>query len=168
MTTNLFAWASIGETGHVSNNKAGDQIGKELKIGDYYDFGQNQVLRFKSSMYGRRAGTIAKWLCKCKNIGYDQADRGTLYSLARSCNWDFTKVKKELKTKKVECDCSSLSATVINLSFGKMVVPCFTTSTIRSYYDSGLLSILPLKEASKKWHKGDMPFKAGKHIIINI
>ena len=164
----MFAWASIGETGHVSGNIPGDQTGKEVKIGEYYDFGQNYCLRFRSSSVGREAAKIARALAKNKNIGYDQADRGSLYSLARSTNWNFSKVKNELKTKKVECDCSSFAATVINLAFGKKVVPCWTTATIRSYYDPLHLQVMKISDASKKWHKGDMPFKENKHIIINI
>lgn len=168
MTENLFAWASIDENGHASGGEAGDQTGREVKIGNYYDFGQNYVLRFRSSSVGRCAAKIAKSLAKNNNIGYDQAQRFTLYSLAQSANWDFNELKKLLKSRKVECDCSSFAATVINLAFGKKVVPCFTTSTIRAYYDPVKLQVMKLSDAKKKWHKGDMPFKAGKHIIINI
>lgn len=41
MLKNLFAWASIGSNGKVISDIAGDPNGREVKIGKYYDFGQN-------------------------------------------------------------------------------------------------------------------------------
>lgn len=166
---NLFAWASIDENGHVSGGKAGDQTGKEVKIGYYYDFGQNQVLRFNNVSVGRKAGKIAKALAKNNAIGYSQAQRHMLYVLAKNNDWNFSKLKKALKTTKVNCDCSSFCSTIINLAYGKKVVECDTTATIvKDATASGNFKTLSVKEAQAKWHKGDMPLKAGKHIIINV
>lgn len=166
---NLFAWASIDENGHVSGGKAGDQTGKEVKIGYYYDFGQNQVLRFNNVSVGRKAGKIAKSLAKNNAIGYSQAQRHMLYVLAKNNDWNFSKLKKALKTTKVNCDCSSFCSTIINLAYGKKVVECDTTATIvKDATASGNFKTLSVKEAQAKWHKGDMPLKSGKHIIINV
>ena len=52
--SNLFAWASIGENGRGTGGKKGDQTGKEVKVGNYYDFGQNKVIRFKNPLRGRK------------------------------------------------------------------------------------------------------------------
>ena len=46
MLKNLFAWASIGSNGKVVNDLAGDQNGKEVKIGEYYNFGQKMGYPF--------------------------------------------------------------------------------------------------------------------------
>lgn len=165
---NLFAWASIGENGRIVGGKAGDQTGKEVKVGLYYYFGQDKVIRFDNKKYGRRAGKYAKTLAKCNNIGYNQAQRATLFELAKACNWEINMLKKELKHTKVNCDCSSFASTVINLAFKRQVVSCCATSTIIGELDGKPLSVISLKEATKKWHKGDMPLKEGKHIIINV
>ena len=166
---NLFAWASIDENGHASGGKPGDQTGREVKIGYYYEFGQNQVLRFKSTSVGRKAGKYAKALAKNEAIGYSKSQRHTLYNLAKSNGWSYSKLKKALKTTKVNCDCSSFCSTIINLAFGKKVVECDTTATIVSdAMATGNFKTVSVSEAESKWHKGDMPLKAGKHIIINI
>lgn len=166
---NLFAWASIGENGKAVGGKAGDQTGREVRVGNYYYFGQNEVLRFKSAVYGRIAGKIAKELANNAAIGYNQAQRNTLYDVAKACGWNKNRLNKALKDVKVNCDCSSFCSTVINLAIGKQVVGCDTTRTIaEDALGSGYFKLLPLSDASAKWHKGDMPLKAGKHIIINV
>lgn len=169
MSKNLFAWASIGENGKATGGKPGDQTGCEVKIGYYYDFGQDEVLRFKNVIYGRRAASYAKALAKNKAIGYNQAERATLFDLANKCDWKMSKLKKALKTQKVNCDCSSFCSTVINLAFGRKVVGCCTTSTIvQVAMVTGYFNLLSVVKAKNKWHKGDMPLKAGRHIIINV
>lgn len=57
MVKNLFAWASIGKVG---GDLAGDQTGKEVKISEYYDFGQKWVIRFRSKKRGQKAASAAK------------------------------------------------------------------------------------------------------------
>lgn len=168
---NLFAWASIDEHGHAKGGEAGNQTGKELKVGYYYDFGQNVCVRFTSRYTRKAAAIIAAALAECDNIGYDQGERGTLYALAKANDWKIEKLLKALENKKVECDCSSFVATVINLAFEYPKVPCFTTATmldntVRKYPDD--FKQLSIPEAEKKFYKGDMPLKAGKHVIINI
>lgn len=168
---NLFAWASIDERGRARGGKAGDQTGKEVKVGYYYDFGQTAVVRFKNKNTRNAAAVIAKALAKNDNIGYDQDQRHTLYTLARSCDWNIDKLLKKLKTTKVECDCSSFVATVINLAFEYQKVICFTTATmldqtVRLYPKD--FKQLTVKEAEAKFYKGDMPVRPGHHVIINV
>lgn len=169
MSKNLFAWASIGENGSAVGGKPGDQTGNEVKIGYYYYFGQTEVLRFKNVVYGRKAGKIAKELAENSAIGYNQLQRETLYNLAKNSDWNFKKLKEHLKKVKVNCDCSSFCSTVINLAYGKQIVFCDTTRSIGDdALKSGKFKMLSVSDASAKWHKGDMPLKAGKHIIINV
>lgn len=75
MVKNLFAWASIGSNGKVSGDLAGDQTGKEVKISEYYDFGQKWVIRFWSKKRGQKAASAAKMLARNNNIGYNQRNR---------------------------------------------------------------------------------------------
>ena len=66
---NLFAWASIGENGRGNGGKKGDQTGKEVKVGNYYDFGQNKVIRFKNPLRGRKMAEIAKFVANDNPLG---------------------------------------------------------------------------------------------------
>lgn len=168
---NLFAWASIDENGHARGGAAGDQTGREVRVGFYYDFGQNVCVRFTNRYTRKAAAIIAAALAECDNIGYDQGQRGTLYALAKANDWKIEKLLKALETKKVECDCSSFVATVINLAFEYPKVPCFTTATmldntVRKYPDD--FKQLTIREAEAKFYKGDMPLRPGHHVIINV
>lgn len=166
---NKFAWASIGEGGKVSGGKAGDQTGKEVVVGYYYHFGQDMVIRYKDVKYGRKAGKIAKALAKCNSIGYSQSDRYGLPNLAAKYDWNYKKLLKALKTKKVNCDCSSFASTVVNLAYGKKIMPISTTATIwNNARKTGKFEKISVAKAEKKFHKGDMPNKANNHIIINV
>lgn len=166
---NKFAWASIDERGKATGGKPGDQTGREVLVGNYYNFGQDQVIRFKNKTYGRKAGKIAKKLAKCESIGYNQNERYQLPNLAAKCDWNYKKLLKALKTKKVNCDCSSFASTVINLAYGKKLIPISTTATIwNNCKPTKKFTLLTPSKAKKKWHKGDMPVKANNHIIINV
>lgn len=167
--TNLYAWASIGENGKVAGGKAGNQSGKELKVGAYYDFGQDKCIRFNNNEIGKKCGKIAKELAKNKSIGYNQNQRNTLYNLAKKCGWNIADLKEALKTKKVNCDCSSLASTCINLSFGKQVVGCCTTMTlVNACLNSTHFKVISINKMLEQTYKGDLVIKEGKHVIINV
>lgn len=181
---NLFGWASIGENGKATGGAAGDQKqrldGKgndmvgEVKIGAYYEFGQKYVIRFKNRATGRKAAEVMKYFCNCNLIGYNQASRYTLASACAKYDYNFSKIKKAVKAgsfPKVNCDCSSLCATVINVAYGQKIVDLFTTSTaeyntVKKY--PKLFETVPLADAKKSWKKGDMPNAPGHHIIMNV
>lgn len=167
--TNLYVWASIGENGKAVGGKAGDQTGTEVKVGKYYDFGQDKCIRFKNVEIGKKCGKISKELAKNKAIGYNQLQRYTLYNLAKKCGWDFEKLKKALKTTKVNCDCSSYASTCVNLAFGKQVLSCCTTITlVNACLNSTHFKVISIKKMLEKTCKGDMVIKEGKHVIINV
>lgn len=166
MSVNLFAWASIGENGKAVGGRKGDQTGREVKVAPLYDFGQNKTVRFRSKTRGRKAGEIAKWLAKCDSIGYNQSERATLYNLAKACDWDYIRLQRKLATTLTNCDCSSFVATIINLTYGKNKVPCFTTSTMVKSLPTANFKVLPYPPP--KFRKGDMPLREGKHVIINV
>lgn len=166
---NLYAWASIGENGKVTGGKPGNQSGTELKVGPYYYFYQDTCIRYKSVLKGRKAGRIAKKIALNKNVGYNQAQRTQIYNVAKACDWDATKFFKSLAQTKVNCDCSSFASTVINLTFGREIIFCQTTSTlVDACKQTGKFNIIGINEMLKKTKKGDMPLKAGRHVIINV
>ena len=172
---NLFAWASIGENGKAVGGIRGDQTGKEVKVGNYYNFGQNIVIRFRDIERGRMLGKIAKWLANSNIVGYNQNDRVSFYLECQKRRWNWKRIKADIKKGKFppcNADCSAFVAACINIVMGIKVVPCFTTGTMYhnciekngSLFKSYLIS----KMDSIGWRKGDMPLKAYKHVIINV
>lgn len=135
----LCGWASIGETGNGRNNKAGDQTGREVKLGNWYDFGQSAVYRWKNRDLAKKYAKIIKALCENDHVGYDMNDRTTLYDLLERNKWDYKKV-----TKNVECDCSQLVASAVCCTMGKAIVPnsMYTGNLDRCLMNTGLFEKL--------------------------
>ena len=115
--------ATSDENTKVKGGKAGDQTGKELLIQDWYlrDKGWSAVFRAKNSKVADKIAKTMEYACANDNIGYDQAQRTTLFKLAEKCNFDFTKI-----TEKCECDCSSLVAVCINAAGIKISKDMYT------------------------------------------
>ena len=119
---NLFAWASIGENGKATGGKRGDQTGREVKVGNYYDFGQDKCIRFRNVLRGRKMSKVAKILANDNSAGYNQNDRVSLFNACKSHNWDFAKIKKAIKDgnfPKCNTDCSQFYATCVNIEYAK-------------------------------------------------
>ena len=172
--SNLFAWASQSENGTINGEK-GDQTKKEVKVGYYYNFGQDKVIRFKSLPKGRKCAEIAKILTTKPFLGYGQRDRTDFYSWCSACDWDWQSVLDDINNgiiPKCNIDCSMFSACCINLAFGKDMLPFYTTTrnilelTVNRYPQH--FKKVTVNSFEKSPHKGDMPLKANKHIIINV
>lgn len=167
MLKNLFAWASIGTNGKVSGDLAGDQSGKEVKISEYYEFGQRWVIRFRSKKRGRKAAVATKMLARNNNIGYNQSNRKSLYTQCELINWDMDKI---YQIKPCDCDCSLLAVCAINFAYGKSLLP-YTLTThsfpniVNRYRSKFKRADKSIK--SQKFHKGDFVGKTG-HVIINV
>jgi len=110
-------WASIGETGRGRKNKAGDQTGREVKTGNWYDFGQNVMLRFKKRTIAEAFAKAIRQMCNNQNVGYDMDDRDTLWDALNKVDWDPTKIVKP-----VEVDCSMLVGCGVNVAVGKALI----------------------------------------------
>ena len=104
----LCGWASIDERGNARGGSAGDQNGKEVKTGNWYDFGQKIVLRFKDRAKAKKAAQTMKTLCTGNYVGYDQNQRTTLYKEMQKVGWDASKLKT-----KCETDCSAMMSPVL-------------------------------------------------------
>ena len=113
----LCGWASIDERGKSKNGAAGNQTGKELKVANWYQFGQTVCLRWKDRNLAKEYAKVIKSLCQNKHIGYDQNQRETLHYALKALSWDYTKLAKNCET-----DCSALVATAICCVFKKQVV----------------------------------------------
>ena len=116
-------WASIDENGKAHGGKAGDQTGREVKVGYWYEFGQNAAYRFIDRKAAEKYSAALKKICNCNLVGYDRYERTTLYNALKAVSWD---VDKYIKSgKKTECDCSELVAVCVNIAFGKEMIPSY-------------------------------------------
>ena len=172
--SNKFAWASQSENGTI-NGKKGDQNGREVRLGFYYDFGQDRVIRFRSLLRGRKCAEIAKTLAQEPFLGYGQNTRADFYNACKLCKWDWNEVLNDIRNGTIpncNIDCSMFCACVINLAYGKELLPsCTTTRNIESLAVGAYMAQfkkVSINTFTQNPHKGDMPLKVGKHIIINV
>lgn len=99
----------IGNAVGDENNKArggepGDQTGNELKIQPWYLNKKGwRVFRAKSADTAKRIADDMRLACDNPDIGYDQKQRNTLYTVSAPLDFDAGRV-----TTPCECDCSSL------------------------------------------------------------
>ena len=168
----LCAWASISEKG-TANGIKGDQTKKEVKIGNYYNFGQNEFLRPRDEEVGKKMAIAAARIAENDYIGYGQIDRNTAYNEFCKINWDINRIK-EIKVK-CNIDCSELALCAVNFALGYAALPhTLYTGNIK-------VVLLALKNKEKKHvfdclknlkekdlKAGDLPLKAGHHIIVVI
>ena len=167
MLKNLFAWASIGSNGKVIDDLVGDQNGREVKIGEYYNFGQKWVIRFRSKKRGRKAAAATKMLARNNNIGYNQNNRKSLYIQCELINWDIDRI---YQIHPCDCDCSLLAVCAVNFAYGKSLLPYSLTTyslpnIVNQYKTKFKRADNDIK--SQRFHKGDLVGKPG-HVIINI
>lgn len=156
-------WASIGSNGKITGDMSGDQSGREVKTGNYYQFGQDTVYRFYDEDLAIRYAEKIEQACNNNNIGYDQNQRTTLFTQAEKHHFDITKINTPC-----ECDCSSLVACCLN-AIGILVNKNMTTRTL----DRELMSteyFMKITEdkyidTDKYLRIGDIVNRAGKHVI---
>ena len=101
--------ASIDERGKARGGAAGDQTLKEVYKRTWYSKPWHTVFRPKSATVAEKIAKAMEQACANNNIGYDQYQRTTLYTLAKAKGWDISKV-----TTKCETDCSALVAVCCN------------------------------------------------------
>ena len=162
----LCGWASLDENGRASGGAAGDQTGQEVKLGNWYDFGQTEVLRFKNRSLAEKAANVMKAICNNSHVGYDQNQRTTLYTQLKAVGWDVSKLKTNC-----ECDCSSLIAAVLN-AVGITVSSSITTSTMtNAIMATGQFTKLTSSTYTDQGDylmTGDIMVKGGKHTIMAV
>ena len=88
-----------------------------MHTGNWYQFGQTAVYRWKDRAKATKYATVIKAFCNNDHIGYDQSQRTSLYEILKANKWDYRKV-----TKNCECDCSSLVGDGINCTVGKALI----------------------------------------------
>lgn len=156
--------ASIDENGRVSGGEAGDSTGKEVCIRSWYSKPWQYYLECTDKKIANIAATYMEQICNNDNVGYDQAERLTLYNQL--------KVHKNVsKLTQCECDCSSLVACCYIMA-GLNINPSCTTRNLRSallstgkfiaYNDSFHLS------TSNNAKRGGIYLKEGSHVVMAL
>lgn len=94
--------ASCGESG-ITEQKPGDQTGRELNFDEWYHGTWLAVLRCCDERQAERAARACEAAIRNKNIGYCQSHRNTLFDAAKRAGWDMAAISE-----RVETDCSAL------------------------------------------------------------
>lgn len=156
--------ASIDENGKARGGSAGDQTGKEVYTRDWYNKNWNKVIRAKDEAVAEKIAKAMEQACVNNNIGYDQNQRTTLYTLAQSKNWDISKI-----TEKCECDCSSLVAVCVNASGIAVSKDIWTGNEASALKATGAFTVLTASKylnSDKYLKRGDILLNESCHTAI--
>ena len=155
--------ARIAETGGVNGAK-GDQTGREVMIQPWSQGGFWQyVFRPKSEADAKQIATAMTAACGNNNIGYSQADRLSLYNLAKANGWKLGKVGK------CNCDCSSLVAVCCNAAGITVPATMYTGNEKAVLEATGKFttySSTTYTHAENKLRSGDILLRQGHTAIV--
>lgn len=161
------------ERGLWSGGKAGDQTGTEYRLCEWFDFGQNVVLRHPSKRVRRKLARMAKNAAKNDRIGYDQSQRRTFWDTLKKCAYKPKRVRTAC-----EADCSSSTAAIVKacgyqlgLEKLKAVSPdCWTGNLRAALVKAGFAPLTSSKYLrSGDWLlRGDISLNESRHVNIAI
>lgn len=122
----MIAHASLDENSQIKGGQAGDQNKAEVCTRTWYQHPKKWIVyRAKDANVADKIALNAEYAAKNDNIGYDQAQRQTLYNHVKSKNFDCSKV-----TTPVETDCSALVR--VCCAYAGVILANFNTSTEHS------------------------------------
>lgn len=124
--------ARIDENGKATGGKAGDQTGKEVSTQNWYAHSKGwRVFRAKDPLVAEKIAQDMQYACDNPKIGYDQNQRGTLYTVSKPYGFNCSKVKTACET-----DCSALVR--VCCAYAGVMLPNFrTTNEASVLLDSG-------------------------------
>ncbi|MBO5743455.1 MAG: hypothetical protein J6R68_04150 [Clostridia bacterium] len=150
--------ASIDENKKAHGGKAGDQTGKEVFTRSWYSHPWVYVIRAKDSKAREKIAKAMEQACANNNIGYDQYQRTTLFTLAKEKAWDISKVAT-----KCECDCSSLVAVCVNAAGISVSKDIYTGNQKSALANTGKFDIY----TDAKYTKSDAYLMRGDILLGN-
>jgi len=158
--------ASISEKGTINGSK-GDQTGGEVCVRSWYSKPWDYMAIHPDANVREKHAKAIEAACANNNIGYGQADRNTLYNLAKSCGMDFSKVGK------CNCDCSSLqnAAAVASGSGATYGSNGWTTSVMKTYLQKAGYKIVTgstYLRNSSYCVRGAIYVKASSHTVCGL
>ena len=119
--------ARMGENGKITGGKPGDQTGREVSTQNWYAHSKGwRVFRAKNAGVGCKIAECMSKICANDKIGYNQAQRGTLYAAVKGHGFDPDALKIKVNT-----DCSA--AVRVCCCYAGITVGNFNTSNEASY-----------------------------------
>lgn len=162
----IIGHASIDENKKTKNGKAGDQTGKEVCTRTWYSKPWDLLLRCKDSTKAELMAQACEKGCANPHIGYDQNQRNTLRTQAKSVNWDLSRIVVDCET-----DCSAfmtVCAESSGIKFDYVNAP--TTSTMKNaFIRTGMFDVLIDKKyltSDQYLKRGDILVKQGSHTVM--
>ena len=158
-------WASQSEH-RSANGKKGDQTGWEVKTGDWYNFGQNYVIRFKDRKLGEKAAKKMAAICKNDHIGYGQNDRTSIIDELKDTHWNVSKVKDNCNT-----DCSEAIVAICNSLGIKVSTSVYTGNMVDALKKTGKFNFYTDDAHTKqdrRLMKGDIILATTHHVIMSL
>ena len=137
----LCAWASISEKG-TANGIKGDQTKKEVKIGNYYNFGQNEFLRPRDAKVGKKMAIAAhKLVLLCKKFKAGDAYIGYLTYMKLHPENVVNHTNVDLILKDTKYYCKPLKNTAYNAKYLELISVgenIFHGNFIRKWFLNGI------------------------------
>nr|DAE54083.1 MAG TPA: N acetylmuramidase [Caudoviricetes sp.] len=119
--------ARMGENGKITGGRPGDQTGKEVSTQNWYAHSKGwRVFRAKNAGVGCKIAECMEKICANDRIGYNQAQRGTLYAAVKGHGFDPDALKIKVNT-----DCSA--AVRVCCCYAGITVGNFNTANEASY-----------------------------------
>ena len=162
----LCGWASIDDNGKTTGGQKGDQTGREVRTGSWYNFGQTVVLRFKDRNKAAKAATAMKQLCDNDADGYCQRHRTSLYTELEKVGWNPTALKTPCET-----DCSAIMSPVLKCAGISVSKNIYTGNMVNAIMATGEFEKLTGSQYTSTGDNlmtGDISVAAGKHTIMAL
>lgn len=156
--------ASIDENNKISGGAAGDQTGKEVCVRDWYNKSWNCVIRPKDKEVAEKIAKAMEQACASNYIGYDQSQRTTLYTQAKACGWDLSKIKVPC-----EADCSSLVSVCVNAAGISVSKDIYTGNEKAALVNTGKFIVLTESKyiaSSTYLKRGDILLSSGHTAVV--
>lgn len=154
----------MDEHGKARGGKPGDNTGKEVVIGNWYNEGWNVVLRPKDSAVAEKIAAATEQACLNDAIGYNQGNRTTLYKEAVQHDFKLNEIKNLC-----ECDCSSLVSVCVNAARVKVSKDIYTGNMVNALLATGTFEKLTEQKylsSSDYLQRGDILVHEGSHTAV--
>ena len=156
--------ASIGDCGRVIGGIAGDQKGEEVCTRTWYNKGWLCVIRPKRKEVAEKIAKAMEQACANDNIGYDNGQRTTLFTQAKACGWNLSKI-----TVPCETDCSALVAVCVNaagIAVSKDIYTGIEKSELCSTGEFEALTASKYLNSDTYLKRGDILLSSGHTAIV--
>lgn len=160
------AWAAIDEHGNARGGQKGDQTGREVHTGPWYDFGQNCIIRPKNKDLADKLATVMEALANNDAVGYDQSKRLTLYRELAALDFNYKKLKTKCAT-----DCSAMVAASLNVCGVKVSPNLWTGNLWACVKPSGKFTRLSdtyYLRTGDYLKRGDIILNEQTHVIVAL